>query len=177
MGCKLETKKILMIGLVIAVMIFATFAPIPITVLAADSDTITITFDPQGNVSFDVSPGSYNFSTIWAGSSKATTVSYFTIYNNGTTNNMTTDIMITDDPNNLAVDEDSPPTGNDAYALRVLAGSVSDTPWVKESGYVDLDSDIDQGGSNNFGLRLYVSNLTQNFTWQTMVVTLRGTTT
>ena len=171
----MEAKKILMIGLVIAMTIFATFAPISITVLAADSDTITITFNPAGNISIDVYPGSYNFSTIWAGSSKATTVTYFTVYNNGSIGNMVSSIEVTDDPENLAPDEDSPPTGNDAYALRVLAGSVSDTPWVKESGWAQLDSDIDKGGSDQFGLRLYVSNLTQNFTWQHMVVTVRGT--
>jgi hypothetical protein len=172
----MEAKKILMIGLVIAMTIFATFAPISITVLAADSDDITITFNPAGNVSIDVSPGYYNFSTIYASSSKLTTTSYFTIWNNGTINNMDTDATISTKPANFNIDADSPPTGNDKYALLALQGSISSAPWFDEAPtYVNLDSDIDMGGSDTFGLRLYISNVTSNFTWQTMVVTLRGT--
>ena len=164
-----------MIGLVLFLMVFATCAPMSITVWAGTTDTITLTFDPMGNISIEVAPESYDFGTIWASSGKPTASNYFTIWNNGTINNMDTDILITDDPDDLAVNETAPPGGVDYYSLLVLQGSVSAAPWVKESDWSDLDSDIDMGGTDNFGLCLYISNISQNWTQQTMVVTLMGT--
>ena len=69
----MEIKKTLMIGLILVMLMIASFSPVTINVLAATTDTITIEFDPQGNISIDVSPGTYNFSTFWSNTSESTT--------------------------------------------------------------------------------------------------------
>jgi len=173
----MKIVKILVIGLVISLLSIAPIAPTTITVFAATTDTVTITFDPQGNMSIDVGPATWNLSTMWADSNESSGPNYFTIWNNGTTDNMLTEARITTTPAGLTVEESgfgASPADN-RYALQVIAGSVSDTPWVAESVYRQIDSEIDMGQSDNFGLNMYMSNITTNLSWQTMVVTLRGT--
>ena len=175
MGCEMEIKKISKICLVLSLLAIASFSPVSINVLAATTDTITITFDPQGNISIDVSPASYNFSTFWSDSNETTTGTYFTMWNNGTVDNMITDIQITTSPADLTVDEDSPPTADDNYALYLIGGTASGVnAWVLESGTIQLDSDLDLSGTETFGFKLYLSNITANHTWQTMELTLTG---
>lgn len=154
----------------------ASLAPISINVLAATTDTIVVTFDPSGNISIEVYPPTYDFGSMYAVSNESTTADYFTIWNNGTTDNMVTDIRITGSPAAFTIDPDSIPIGNDNYALRVLQGSVSAAPWVTEAGYTEIDSDIDLTGSDDFGLNLYISNITADHAQQTLTITLQGAT-
>jgi len=172
----MKIKKILMIALVTSILSIASFSPISITVLAGTTDTITITFDPQGNISLDVSPEVWNLSILWSYSNESTGGAYFTVWNNGSVDNMQTDIQITSNtPGDLAVNETAIPTDNDCYALYLTGGTASGVDnWVKESATIQLDSDIDSSGSNTFGFTLYMSNITANHTWQTLVVTLTG---
>ena len=165
-----------MIGIVVSMMLFATFSPIPISIVKAETtDTIQITFDPQGNISIDVSPDNYNFSTFWSYSNESTTGTYFTMWNNGTVDNMQTNIQITDSPADLTVDEDSSPTADDNYALYLIGGDASGIDnWVLESTTIQLDSDLDRAGTKTFGFTLYLSNITANHTWQSMNLTLTG---
>jgi hypothetical protein len=170
----LEKKKILMIALVIVMMVFSTFTPISKIVSAGSYDTLTITFKGVGNVSLDVSRGSYNFTTMYAKTMKNTSATYFEIWNNGTVANMIIDVKITSGPG-LTVDEDSSPNGNDGYALRgITGGTIQYQPWYKESDWVRLDDSLAKGTPETFGLRLYISNLTANTTWKTMTVSYRG---
>ena len=157
-------------------MLFATFSPIPISIVkAATTDTIQITFDPQGNISIDVSPANYNFSTFWSYSNESTTGTYFTMWNNGTVDNMITTIQITDSPASLTVDEDSAPVSDDNYALYLIGGDASGIDnWVLESTTIQLDSDLDRAGTKTFGFTLYMSNITANHTWQSLNLTLTG---
>ena len=175
MGC-IRMKKILMIGAIVIMMLFATFSPIPISIVkAATTDTIEITFDPQGNISIDVSPNNYNFSSFWSYSNESTTGTYFTMWNNGTIDNMVTTIQITDSPADLTVDEDSPPVADDNYALYLIGGDASGIDnWILESTTIQLDSDLDRAGTKTFGFTLYMSNITANHTWQSMNLTLTG---
>lgn len=173
----MKIKKILMLGLVLVILAFATFSPVSINVnvKAATTDTITIEFDPEGNISIDVSPGTYNFSTFWSYSNESTTGTYFTLWNNGTVDNMITDIQITSSPAALTVDEDSVPVSNDNYALYLIGGTASGiNAWVRESTTIQLDSDLDRSGTETFGFKLYLSNITANHTWQSMTLTLTG---
>ena len=172
----MEIKKILSIGLILIMLAFASLAPASINVMAATTDTISITFDPSGNISIEVAPSTYDFGSFWSYSNESTTSSYFTIWNNGTVDNMVTDIRITGSPADFTVDPDSPPVTDDYYALKVLQGSVSANPWVTEAGYTEIDSDIDRSGSDNFGLTLYISNITADHAEQTITVTLQGAT-
>ncbi|UCB58625.1 MAG: hypothetical protein JSV67_08505 [Thermoplasmatales archaeon] len=171
----MKIKKTLMIGLILIMLVVVSFAPVSITVIAATTDTITIEFDPQGNISIDVSPGTYNFSTFWSYSDESTGGTYFTIWNNGTADNMQTDIQITGSPASLTIDEDSEPTADDNYALYLIGGTASGiNAWVKESATIQLDSDLDTTGTETFGFQLYISNITANHTWQSMTLTLTG---
>ena len=171
----MEIKKTLMIGLILVMLMIASFSPVTINVIAATTDTITIEFDPQGNISIDVSPGTYNFSTFWSDSSESTSGTYFTMWNNGTVDNMQTDIQITGSPASLTIDEDSVPSANDNYALYLIGGTASGVnAWVKESGTIPLDSDLDMSGTETFGFTLYLSSITANHTWQSITLTLTG---
>jgi len=171
----MEIKKTLMIGLILVMLMIASFSPVTINVLAATTDTITIEFDPEGNISIDVSPGTYNFSTFWSNTSESTSGTYFTMWNNGTVDNMQTDIQITASPASLTIDEDSVPIADDNYALYLIGGTASGVnAWVRESTTIQLDSDLDRTGTETFGFTLYLSNITANHTWQSMTITLTG---
>jgi hypothetical protein len=161
-----------LISFIITLLIFVAFAPLPSTVYAATTDTIDITFDPEGNVSIEVSPTSYAFGTVWAGDSKPTsTHSYFTIWNNGTIDNMFTDIRISNGAADLSLDDDSVPSSDNYYSIRVLQGSVSENPWLATTNR-DLDGDLDRSGSDNFGLRVYIAEITQDWNSQSVEITL-----
>jgi hypothetical protein len=167
-------KNKVLSSLILLIMFMAAFSPIPYTVYAALTDTITVTFDPQGNVSIEVAPASYDFGSIYTDSSEATTSTYFTFWNNGTIDNMFTDIRITSGTTNFTIDDDSPPVADDNYAVKVLQGSVDHNPWIAESSYRDLDDDLDLSGSDNFGIQLYLSNTTSDFDEDSFTITLQA---
>jgi len=171
----MKIKKILMIALVTSILSIASFSPISITVLAGTTDTITITFDPQGNISIDVSPETYDFSTFWSYSDESTGGTYFTLWNNGTVDNMQTDIQITTSPANLCVDYNNTPTADNYYGLNLTGGTATGINyWVQEDATIQLDSDLDRSGTKTFGFTLYLSNITVDHAEQTLVVTLTG---
>jgi hypothetical protein len=172
MGCNM--RKIITILLIGSVMVCFAFAPMERQVRGANN-TISIDFDPDANVSIDVWPIIYNFSQIYANSSKATSYTYFTIWNNGTQDNMTTDIQITTSPGNFTVAEDSSPTGMEQYGL-LLKGGTADgaNQWLGESGTNDLDNDTDTSNTATFGFVLQISGIWENYSWNTLVLTLTG---
>jgi len=171
----MKIKKILMIALVASILSIASFSPISITVLAGLTDTITITLDPQGNVSLDVFPEEWNLSICWSYSNESTTINYFTLWNNGSVD-MQTDIQITTSPENLHVDyNQSEPTTDDYYALNLTGSTISGkNHWVREDTTIQLDSNIAASASDTFGFTFYLANISANHTWQTLVVTLTG---
>jgi len=171
----MKTREILIIGLVIAILTFASSTPTIKTVLA--DDTVDIIFKIIGNITVEVSPGEYNFSTIYANSSESTTATYFTIWNNGTVDDIQIDVNITSPPSNPALNcsTDGPPTITDSYALQGLKGTIENTPWYKDSGYRSLDTDLDAQTSETFGLKLYAGNVSANTSWETMTITYRVT--
>ena len=172
MGCNM--KKILMIGLVISILIGLAFVPSDKQSVKAGY-TITITFDPDGNVSLDVSPATYAFGTLYANSSEGTTATYFTIWNNGSMDDMQTDLQINTSPAALTVDEDSVPAAMDNYALWLDKGTVSSAEaWCKESDWIELDSDLDTTGTETFGFTLYIYGISANHSQQTLVIDLTG---
>jgi hypothetical protein len=178
MGCKVEMgiKRILIILLVITMITFATFAPVSKIVYAGTTDTITITFDPDGNSSIDISPNSYAFGSVWANASAQTNNNYFTIWNNGSGGDMVADAQVTTDAANLnnAIDATGTQT-DDTYSLRIRRGAVSNSTYISEHYYAQVDSQLSKGSPENFGFRLTISNITSNITSQTVVVTFRGT--
>jgi hypothetical protein len=178
MGCKLEMglKRILIILLVIIMITSATFAPISKIVFAGTTDTVTLTFDPDGNSSIDVSPSSYAFGSVWANASKQTNNNYFTIWNNGSGGDMVVDACVTGNAADLA--NTATPTGtqtDNTYSLRIRKGAVSNSTYISNQYYAQVDSQLVKGAPENFGLLLTVSNITSNITSQTVIVTFRGT--
>ena len=174
----MKINKILMIALVASILSIASFSPISITVLAGTTDTITITLDPQGNISLDVFPEEWNLSTVWSYSNESTTNNYFTLWNNGTVD-MQTDIQITTSPALLHVEYNiSEPTTDNYYALNLTGATISGkNHWVQELVAIQLDSSIVASASDTFGFTFYLANITANHTWQTLVVTLTGSQT
>ena len=59
----MEIKKILIIGLILSMLVLPSFS----TVWAATSDTMTVTFDPDGTVDINVNPATCAFGTTTAG--------------------------------------------------------------------------------------------------------------
>jgi len=173
----MQDKKLVMIGLVVMMMIFDSFLPVSKIVLADDTDTVDIIFKITGNITIVVSPSSYNFSTIYANSSESTSNTEFTIWNNGTVDNLTIDIRITTSPSNpvLTCSESGPPTETDSYALLGLKGTIEKTPWYKESDWENLDTDLVKGHPETFGLKLYAGNISSmNTSWETLTITYRA---
>jgi len=172
MGRKM--KKIFVIGLVLCIMVCLAFAPMERQVVKAGT-TITITFDPYGNVSLDVSPATWPVGVIYANSSAASGITYFNIWNNGTVDNMSTTIQITTPATNFTLNDSAIPTGFDNYSLNLTGGSISGkSAWVDDDATIELDDDLDVVGSDDFGFVLYISNITQNFSTDTIVCTLVG---
>jgi hypothetical protein len=177
MGCRKErynlsygsdTKKILFAWLV-SLLWLSVLTPI----VVADETSISVTFNPEGTIDIDVSPKTYNFTTIQAGAWKNTTGSYFTIYNNGTVpmdtqfkSNATTDSAA------LSLDNDGNP-GSNAYSFRTSGLDADD--YITNAYAADLDSAIAQHGTKGFALCLRMaSSLTQNFSYQRTTVYLQG---
>ena len=170
----MKIRKILLISTILSMLAFASFTPTTINVLAATSDTIAVTFDPQGNISIEVYPSTYDFGSFWSDSNESTTSHYFTFWNNGTVDNMVTDIQTTGSPANLASEDNGIPQSDNEYALQVWGTTCSASPWVPEGPAVELDSDLDRSGTETFGFNLYLSNITSDWGQQTITVTLSG---
>lgn len=158
-------------------MLFASFTPISKIVLAAETYNVNLYFKISGNMSIEVSPASYNFSQVWANSSISTATNTFTIWNNGTVDNLTIDAIITNVLGDLTCSESGPPTLTDSYALLGLNGTVDLTPWYKQSGYATIDNDLVKGVPKYFGLKLYAGNVSVNTSWETLTITYRASAT
>jgi hypothetical protein len=177
MGCKMgkklnvystKVKKIVLICLVSAMWI----APLLPTVLA-DETSIRITFDPDGGIDIDVTPKNYAFGAILGGTSKATTGSTFTLFNNGSVP-MDTQLKsnATTDSTEMNLDNDGSP-GNNAYSL--YTDNLDADWWITNAYGADLDSAIAAGANKGFDLILFIgSSLSSNFTTQATTIYLQG---
>lgn len=154
-------------------MLFASFTPMS-KIVSAD-DTVDIYFQITGNMTIEVSPASWNFSTVYANSSVSTADNQFTIWNNGTVDNLTIDAIISANVlGDLNCSESGPPTLTDSYALQGLTGTVDSTPWYKNSSYSIIDNDLVKGVPEYFGLTLYAGNISTNTSWETLTITYRA---
>ena len=168
---QIRKYAIALVFLTIILMLF--LAPMPILEIVRAGNSITITFDPDSSFALDVSPSAYNLSTIYANSSESTGGATFTVWNNGTQGNMTTDIQITSGLASLSINESGDLLNDDTYAVYLIGGTISGVNnWVKQSTTIQLDNDIDMYGSKTFGFTLYVSNLSSNYSWQSLTMTL-----
>jgi hypothetical protein len=169
----MEKEKILIVGLVALMMVFTAFIPVSKIVWAAGTDNLQITFQFKGNKSVDLSVNTYNFTTVWAGGMKNTSVTQFTVWNNGTTV-VNLQAAITSSPTGLTC-HNHQPTGTDTYALYGLKGTIQYTPWYNTT-YQNLETKLNKTQPRTFGLRLYAGNVSGsvNATWKMMNVTYRA---
>jgi len=171
MGCIEGISRILKICLVLCMLVLAFVSPPDIMKVSA-GNTVTVTFNPDGNVSLNVWPATYDFATIYANSSKATTATYFTIQNNGTVNGMYTDAQITSGAAAMSLYDGVCIDAGDNYYSINASGAISNNTFLHTSEARNFDDNLAKGSTKTFGLTLYISNLTTNLTARTVVITL-----
>jgi len=177
MGCKMKKKlnfysnkfkKIVLICLISAMWI----APL-VPVVLADETSISITFDPDGSVDIDVTPKSYDFGAVLAGTWENTSGSEFTLFNNGTIA-MDTQIKsnATTDSAEMSLENAGSP-GNNEYSI--YTDNLDADGYITNAYGGDLDSALAASGSKGFDLHLNIgSSLSSNFSAQRTTIFLQG---
>jgi len=170
MGCKMEIKKVNV--LLVTTMILAAFTPL---VLAATTDDLIITFDPDGDIDIDVNISAYNFTKVQANSWKNTTGGTFTLYNNGTVA-MDTRIKTnaSTDEGDMDLNATGVAPGQDEYAIFIEG---LDLEQYLESAYNEyFDTVLLPQDSKTFDVCLLIGvNLSANHSWQTTTISFEGT--
>lgn len=169
MGCIREIKKVNV--LLVSTMLLAAFTPI---VMAATTDDLIITFNPDGDIDIDVNMSSYNFSSVLANTWSNTTGGTFTLYNNGTVA-MDTRIKTnaTTDETDMSLNATGTAPQQDEYAIYIEG---LDNPQYLESSYnLYLDSALLPQDSKTFDVCLRIGlNLSANHSWQTTTISFEG---
>ena len=154
---------------IVAALLVTTFL-LP-AVMGATSDSISITFNPSGNIDLDISPQSADVGVVGAGSSAGTAANYFTLYNNGTVG-MDTQIEAnsTTDSGNLTLDGDGSP-GLDYFSLYVTGNCpnqyISSTP-------ANWKQDLAPGGSETFGITVYLGQISMDYGQEKVTINVTG---
>lgn len=140
-------------------------------VLGATWDTVTVTFDPTGNIDLDVAPETAAIGSITAGSSAGTGAADYTLYNNGT---VTMDTQIktnsTTDSASLTLDPDGSPT-EDNYSIQTSGNCPNQ--YITSSN-VAWKQDLSGGSSETFGFTVYLGTISQDWPSQTTTVNISG---
>ena len=169
-------RKKLAVGLVILIL-FALITPIPMTtVFAATTDTLVCTFDPQGNISIEIAPNTYDFGTIWAGSWRNTSGNTFTLYNNGTVG-MDTDFNVSGNATNFTLDNTGACSSIDEYAVQT--NGLDTDGWLDTAplGGATFDQNIVANGNKGFDLRLRIGTIAQDYGEDSFTITVQGSVT
>jgi len=163
-----KVKKIVLICLISAMWI----APL-VPVVLADETSISVTFDPDESVDIDVTPKSYDFGAVLAGTWENTSGSEFTLFNNGTTT-MDTQIKsnATTDSAEMSLENAGNP-GNNEYSI--YTDNLDADGYITNAYAGDLDSALAASGSKGFDLHLNIgSSLSSNFSSQRTTIFLQG---
>jgi len=165
----MEIKKVNV--LLVATMILAAFTPL---VMAATTDDLIITFDPDGDIDIDVNISSYDFSKVQANSWKNTTGGTFTLFNNGTVA-MDTRIKTnaSTDEGDMDLNATGTPPQQDEYAIKIQG---LDLEQYLESSYNQyFDTVLLPQDSKTFDVCLRIGiNLSANHTAQTTTISFEG---
>jgi hypothetical protein len=172
-------KKILF-ALVVSCMMFIATAPI---IIGATSDSLEISFDPDGDVDIDVNFADYNITVqvgpVISGTWTNTSGSTFTIYNNGTVA-MDTQIQTntSTDQGNMSLNASGVAPAQDEYAINItgLSNGYPQDTYVHVAYGVEFDQNLaPSGGTATFDLCILLGDISANHTWQE--TTLNFTTT
>jgi hypothetical protein len=157
---KMRIKKIIV--LLISAMLITAITPLA---LAATSDIITVTFDPQGAIDIDVWPENASFGPVTFSSdvnwpSEGATDTTYTVYNNGT---ITADVFIfsntSTDSGNMTLENTGSP-GFDQYCLNVTGSNATQITNTNASWLSNL---VGGGGTVTFGLNLELGGGSTDF--------------
>jgi len=177
MGCR-KNRYNLVCGSHIKKILFAWFVSvlwlsILTPMVVADTTSIKVTFNPEGGIDIDVSPKTYNFTTVQAGSYKTSTGSHFTLYNNGTVP-MDTQIFsnATTDSDQLTLDANGGPVG-DTYSF--ITVGLSNDAYIPAAAAAEQSQNLAGSTTDTFDINLTMGTpLTSNFTWQRTTINLTG---
>jgi len=165
----MEIKKVNV--LLVTTMILAAFTPL---VMAATTDDLIITFDPDGDIDIDVNISAYNFSKVQANSWTNTTGGTFTLYNNGSVA-MDTRIKTnaSTDEGDMDLNATGTPPQQDEYAIFIEG---LDSELYLESAYnAYFDTVLLPQDSKTFDVCLRIGiNLSANHSWQTTTISFEG---
>jgi hypothetical protein len=169
MGCKMEIKKINVI--LVTTMILAAFTPL---VMAATTDDLIITFDPDGDIDIDVNISAYNFTKVQANSWTNTTGGTFTLYNNGSVA-MDTRIKTnaSTDEGDMNLNESAIAPQQDEYAIYIEGLDLQQ--YLNDSYIQYFDTQLLPQDSKTFDVCLRIGiNLSANHSWQTTTISFEG---
>ena len=165
----MEIKKINV--LLVTTMILAAFTPL---VMAATTDDLIITFDPDGDIDIDVNISAYNFTKVQANSWTNTTGGTFTLYNNGSVA-MDTRIKTnaSTDEGDMDLNESGVAPQQDEYAIYIEG---LDLEQYLNSSYIEyFDTVLLPQDSKTFDVCLLIGvNLSANHSWQTTTISFEG---
>ena len=176
----MEFRKVY--AILASVLIFAAF--ITPMVLAATTDELRITFDPDGDIDIDIDMEDYNITAmigpVLANQWTNTTGSTFTIYNNGTVA-MDTQFQsnTSTDSADMALNATGTAPVQDEYAINITGlsnGFPQDTYLHVDYG-VEFDQSLaPAGGTATFDICLLLGpSLSANHTWQATQINVTGT--
>ncbi|KYK27981.1 hypothetical protein AYK20_07635 [Thermoplasmatales archaeon SG8-52-1] len=172
MGCKMEIKKINVI--LVVTIILAAFTP---HVLAATTDDLIITFDPDGEIDIDVNISQYDFGSIQANSWTNTSGGTFTLYNNGTVA-MDTRIKTnaTTDETDMSLNASGVAPAQDEYAIYIEGLDLEQ--YLLSSYNQEFDQQLLPADSKTFDVCLLIGvNLSANHSQQTTTISFEGSQT
>ncbi|UCF49170.1 MAG: hypothetical protein JSU91_05320 [Thermoplasmatales archaeon] len=169
MGCIREIKKVNV--LLVSTMILAAFTPI---VMAATTDDLIITFNPDGDIDIDVNISDYDFGSVQANEWSNTTGGTFTLYNNGTVA-MDTRIKTnaTTDETDMSLNATGVAPGQDEYAIKIQG--LDATGYLETSYNLYFDTSLLPADSKTFDVCLLIgTNLSANHSQQTTTISFEG---
>ena len=165
----MEIKKVTV--LLVTTMTLAAFTPYA---LAATTDDLIISFDPDGEIDIDVNLSFYNFTSVQANEWANTTGGTFTLFNNGTVS-MNTRIKTnaTTDEGDMSLNESAVAPGTDEYAIHIVGLDL--TQYLNDSYIQYFDSGLIPDDSKTFDVHLLIgTNLSANHSWQTTTISFEG---
>ncbi|MBU0497165.1 MAG: hypothetical protein KKC68_07815 [Candidatus Thermoplasmatota archaeon] len=177
MGCRREKiKKLLLIGIITAILTTSTTPLVKIAIAA--TDTVDVTFNPQGNLSVSVTPTSWDAdsnlngggnSYMYTGQSNSTSGNYFTASNDGTLSWSRAYIQAANTASMTVVDS-SPST--DEFSMEAYGGDL--TSWTGVATNRTLEDDIiNPSGSVTFDLNVTMGTVfTDEYGEQTCTISI-----
>jgi hypothetical protein len=166
---QMEIKKINVI--LVVTFILAAFTP---HILAATTDDLIITFDPDGDIDIDVNISQYDFGSIQANTWTNTSGGTFTLYNNGTVS-MDTRIKTnaTTDEADMSLNASGIAPVQDEYAIYIEGLDLEQYLGIAYGQY--FDSALLPQDSKVFDVCLLIGvNLSANHSQQTTTISFEG---